>query len=234
MSSRASGVKPGITKAVLAGVVATTLGLAACGSDEADGDEATTSASTSATSAEETTSEAAEDTEESEVPESEEPDDDESAQPEDGPAPEGDADQDDDAEVGAQGDEPAPDHGDPAPAAAPDDAAEITALVEGFGEDKPYSEYYRYTIATTCNADLDQRGGREALLQDDGDGQGNEMASEVMSGVYGGLPVIHGVNDINVDDGRASANIDQTENNERSTIPMNFVHEEGEWRHCVA
>lgn len=228
MSPRVSGHRPGITTAVLAGVVAATLGLAACGSDDADGDAAdsTTSSSSSAAS-----SSAKESTEASEVSESAEPDPSESAEP----AP------DDQAEGDRGEGEPPADAPAPEPANAPagnaangDDAAQITALVRGFGEDKLYRDYYRYTIDKTCNADLDQMGGREGLQQDNSGELGDKMASEVMSDMYGGLPEIHGVNDIRVDGDHATANIDATENGNRKTTPKNYVREDGQWRTCIA
>lgn len=226
MSPRVSGHRPGITRAILAGVVATTLGLAACGSDDADGDSAatsTTAGSSSAAATSEKTSTEASETSET-AASSEAPDPGASAEP----AP----------EDRPEGEPPAPAPADPPTAAgAPanqDDAAEITALVRGFGEDKLYRDYYRYTIDKTCNADLDQMGGRENLQQDNSGELGDKMASEVMGEMYGGLPQIHGVNDIRVDGDRASANIDATENGNRKTTPKNYVREDGQWRTCIA
>ncbi|WP_291478600.1 hypothetical protein [Corynebacterium sp.] len=227
MSPRVSGHRPGITRAVLAGVVATTLGLAACGSDDADGDSATsTTASSSAAATSEKTSTGA--SESSEASESAAPDADESAEPAPDERPEGDG----------EGDRPA-DAPPPAPANAPagnaangDDAAQITALEKGFGEDRSYSDYLRYTYEHTCNADLDQAGGRDALMQDAG--ANGDLAQKPTSEVMGTLPVIHGVNDIRVNGDRATANLDQTMNGNRQTLPKNYVRENGQWRTCIA
>jgi hypothetical protein len=227
MSPRVSGHRPGITTAVLAGVVAATLGLAACGSDDADGDSAAGSTTSSSSSAASTS--AKESTEASEVSESAEPDPSESAEP----AP-------DDQQEGDRGEgEPPADAPAPEPANAPagnaangDDAAQITALERGFGEERPYSEYLKYTYEHTCNADLDQTvGGREAAMQDaEANGElGQKQASEVI----GTLPVIHGVNDIRVDGDHATANLDAE--HERTTgrpLPKNYVREDGQWRTC--
>ncbi|WP_420100031.1 hypothetical protein [Corynebacterium sp.] len=229
MSPRVSGHRPGITTAVLAGVVATTLALAACGSDDADGDSAATSTTSSSSGAASTS--AKESTEASDASESARPDASESAEPAPGDQPDGDRNEGENPE-GAPAPEPAD-----APAGNPangDDAAQITALVRGFGEDKIYRDYYRYTIDKTCNADLDQMGGRENLQQDSSGELGDKMASEVMSDMYGGLPVIHGVNDIRVDGDHATANIDATENGNRKTTPKNYVREDGQWRTCIA
>lgn len=231
MSPRVSGRRPGITRAVLTGAVAvtlaTTLGLSACGSDD-DADEASTStssASSTASSSSSATSAAAS----SENPEgSEDPEDAEGAEDADAgnpdgaePAPEDNQDGDNNA-AGAAG-----------AAAGQDDAAQITALERGFAEDRTYSEYLRYTYEHTCNADLDQTvGGREAAMEDaDANGElGQKRVSEVMAT----LPIIHGVNDIRVNGDRATANLDQTMNGNRQTLPKNYVREDGQWRTCIA
>lgn len=239
MSPRVSGFRsvrrPGVTKAVLAGVVATTLGLAACGSDDDGGEESSSNSSASSS-----TSSSAPASSSAEESASEDPA--ESAAPEDdAPAPEPEAPEADgegagngtEGAEGADGEDAPP----PAPAAAPqasgDDAAQITALEEGFGVDRPYGEYMRYTVEHTCNADIDQLGGRESAMQDaNSDSElANTMASEVAGGQ---LPVIHGVNDIRVDGDRATANLDQTMNGNRQTLPKNYVREDGQWRTCVA
>jgi hypothetical protein len=226
MSPRVSGHRPGITKAILAGVVATTLGLVACGSDDADGDSAATSTTSGSSSATATSASESATSEASAT--SDAPDPSASAEPAPDDRPEG--------EPLADAPEPPPADAPPAAGAAAnqDDAAEITALVRGFGEDKLYRDYYRYTIDKTCNADLDQMGGRENLQQDNSGELGDKMASEVMSDMYGGLPQIHGVNDIRVDGDRATANIDATENGNRKTTPKNYVREDGQWRTCIA
>ncbi|MEJ6548645.1 hypothetical protein PQI66_03710 [Corynebacterium sp. USCH3] len=228
MSPRVSGHRPGITTAVLAGVVATTLALAACGSDDADGDSTATSTTSSSSGAASTS--AKESTEASEASESARPDASESAEPAPGDQPDGDRNEGENPE-GAPAPEPAN-----APAGNPavgDDAAQITALERGFAEDRTYSEYLRYTYEHTCNADLDQTvGGREAAMQDaDANGElGQKRVSEVM----GTLPTIHGVNDIRVNGDRATANLDQTMNGNRQTLPKNYVREDGQWRTCIA
>lgn len=230
MSPRVSGHRPGITTAVLAGVVAATLGLAACGSDDADGDAADSTTSSSSSAASTSAKESKGASGASDVPESAEPDPSESAEPAPDDQPEGDR-----GEGEPPADAPAPE-----PANAPagnaangDDAAQITALERGFGEERPYSEYLKYTYEHTCNADLDQTvGGREAAMQDaDANGElGQKQASEVI----GTLPVIHGVNDIRVDGDHATANLDQSMNDNRQTLPKNYVREDGQWRTCIA
>ncbi|MGP9725057.1 hypothetical protein ACT3SZ_13685 [Corynebacterium sp. AOP40-9SA-29] len=236
MSPRVSGRRPGITKAVLTGAVAvtlaTTLGLSACGSDD-DADEASTStssASSTASSSSSATSAAAS----SENPEGSEDagaEDAEGAEDADAENPDGaePAPEDNQDGVDAQG-------GDNSAAGAPagqDDAAQITALERGFAEDRTYSEYLRYTYEHTCNADLEQTvGGREAAMEDaDANGElGQKRVSEVMAS----LPIIHGVNDIRVNGDRATANLDQTMNGNRQTLPKNYVREDGQWRTCIA
>lgn len=226
MSPRVSGHRPGITTAVLAGVVAATLGLAACGSDDADGDAAGSTTSSSSSAASTSAKKSSEASETPESSESAEPGPSESAEP----AP-------DDQQEGDRGEgEPPAGNAANAPAgnaANGDDAAQITALERGFAEDRPYGEYLKYTYEHTCNADLDQMvGGREAAMQDaEANGElGQKQASEVM----GTLPVIHGVNDIRVDGDHATANLDQSMNDNRQTLPKNYVREDGQWRTCIA
>jgi pyruvate/2-oxoglutarate dehydrogenase complex dihydrolipoamide acyltransferase (E2) component len=224
MSPRVSGHRPGITRAILAGVVATTLGLAACGSDDADGDSAatsTTAGSSSAAATSEKTSTEASETSET-AASSEAPDPGASAEP----AP----------EDRPEGEPPAPAPADPAPAAgAPanqDDAAEIDAVARGLGEDKPWGEYQRTVFDTSCRANLDQVGGKEALLQDLERQPQDTMASKVMSDMGTSLPVVHGVNDIHVEGDRATANVDAEMNGKRQTTPVVYVREDGQWKTC--
>ncbi|WP_312978129.1 hypothetical protein [Corynebacterium sp.] len=222
MSPRVSGHRPGITTAVLAGVVAATLGLAACGSDDADGDAAGSTTSSSSSAASTSAKKSSEASETPEASESAEPGPSESAEP----AP-------DDQQEGDRGEGEPPADAPAGNAANGDDAAQITALERGFAEDRPYGEYLKYTYEHTCNADLDQMvGGREAAMQDaEANGElGQKQASEVM----GTLPVIHGVNDIRVDGDHATANLDQSMNDNRQTLPKNYVREDGQWRTCIA
>ncbi|WP_145943229.1 hypothetical protein [Corynebacterium glyciniphilum] len=231
MSPRVSGHRPGITTAVLAGVVAATLGLAACGSDDADGDAAGSTTTSSSSAASSSANESTEASEAPEASESAEPDPSESAEPAPDDQPEGDR-----GEGEPPADAPAPE-----PANAPagnaangDDAAQITAVARGLGEDKPWGEYQRMVVDTSCRANLDQVGGRDAILQDLGRQSENTMASKVMADQGTTLPVVHGVNDIRVEGDRATANIDAEIAGQRQTTPAVYVREDGQWKTCNA
>lgn len=235
MSPRVSGRRPGITRAVLTGAVAatlaTTLGLSACGSDD-DADEASSSASGTASSSSSATSAT------SAAASSENPEGSESAE-------DAGAEGSEDAGAGNQdGTEPAPEDnqdgvnaqgGGNNAAGAPagqDDAAQITAVARGLGEDKPWGEYQRMVVDTSCAADLEQVGGRDAILQDLERQSENTMASKVMSDQGTSLPVVHGVNDIQVNGDRATANVDAEMAGQRQTSPAVYVREDGQWKTC--
>lgn len=237
MSPRVSGRRPGITRAVLTGAVAatlaTTLGLSACGSDDADeassGTSGTSSKASTASSSSSATSSSsgAASSEHHEGSRSAEGAD-AGAEHHDGgePAPEGNQ---DGVNARGGGNNAAGAAGDPA---GQDDAAQITAVARGLGEDKPWGEYQRMVVETSCAADLEQVGGRDAILQDLEREPENTMASEVMSDQGTSLPVVHGVNDIQVNGDRATANVDAEMAGQRQTSPAVYVREDGQWKTC--
>lgn len=229
---------------MLAGVVATTLGLAACGSDD-DGDgEDTTAASTSPSSASAESSASSESSEpESSAPESSEETDQDSEDTD--TDVDADADAEADADPQADGDgEPAEQNGDddnpgaqPAAArsvAAPeDDAGQIRGVSEGLAGDRKYADYLQYVYDTTCTANIDQQGGRESYQEEiDRAREEDTMWSEVAGGVEN-IPTVHGVNDIAVEGDRATANVDRTMKGNRATEPVVYVREDGAWKTCA-
>lgn len=209
----------GVRRAALAAMMVSALGLAACGSDS-DGDEETTSASattghttTSTTQSEESetpsASESAPETE-PETPEDQDPEQDPEAQREDEPEQRG------------------------APAASEGDAAQIRAVSEGLAGDRPYADYMQYVYDNTCTADIDRLGGRDSYREQIGEARKeNEMWSEVAGG-QGNIPDVHGVNDIQVQGDRATANVDRTLGGNRKTELVTYVREDGAWKTCAS
>ncbi|MGP5622760.1 hypothetical protein [Candidatus Corynebacterium faecigallinarum] len=209
----------GVRRAALAAMMVSALGLAACGSDS-DGDEETTSASattghttTSTTQSEESetpsASESAPETE-PETPEDQDPEQDPEAQREDEPEQRG------------------------APAASEGDAAQIRAVSEGLAGDRPYADYMQYVYDNTCTADIDRLGGRDSYREQIGEARKeNEMWSEVAGG-QGNIPDVHGVNDIQVQGDRATANVDRTLGGNRNTELVTYVREDGAWKTCAS
>lgn len=209
----------GVRRAALAAMMVSALGLAACGSDS-DGDEETTSASattghttTSTTQSEESetpsASESAPETE-PETPEDQDPEQDPEAQREDEPEQRG------------------------APAASDGDAAQIRAVSEGLAGDRPYADYMQYVYDNTCTADIDRLGGRDSYREQIGEARKeNEMWSEVAGG-QGNIPDVHGVNDIQVQGDRATANVDRTLGGNRNTELVTYVREDGAWKTCAS
>lgn len=185
----------GVRRAALAAMMVSALGLAACGSDS-DGDEETTSAS--ATTGHTTTSTTQ--SEESETPSASE------SAPE--TEPETPEDQDPEQYPEAQREDEPEQRG--APAASEGDAAQIRAVSEGLAGDRPYADYMQYVYDNTCTADIDRLGGRDSYREQIGEARKeNEMWSEVAGG-QGNIPDVHGVNDIQVQGDRATANVDRT------------------------
>ena len=209
----------GVRRAALAAMMVSALGLAACGSDS-DGDEETTSASattghttTSTTQSEESetpsASESAPETE-PETPEDQDPEQDPEAQREDEPEQRG------------------------APAASEGDAAQIRAVSEGLAGDRPYADYMQYVYDNTCTADIDRLGGRDSYREQIGEARKeNEMWSEIAGG-QGNIPDVHGVNDIQVQGDRATANVDRTLGGNRNTELVTYVREDGAWKTCAS
>lgn len=209
----------GVRRAALAAMMVSALGLAACGSDS-DGDEETTSASattghttTSTTQSEESetpsASESAPETE-PETPEDQDPEQDPEVQREDEPEQRG------------------------APAASEGDAAQIRAVSEGLAGDRPYADYMQYVYDNTCTADIDRLGGRDSYREQIGEARKeNEMWSEVAGG-QGNIPDVHGVNDIQVQGDRATANVDRTLGGNRKTELVTYVREDGAWKTCAS
>lgn len=209
----------GVRRAALAAMMVSALGLAACGSDS-DGDEETTSASattghttTSTTHSEESetpsASESAPETE-PETPEDQDPEQDPEVQREDEPEQRG------------------------APAASEGDAAQIRAVSEGLAGDRPYADYMQYVYDNTCTADIDRLGGRDSYREQIGEARKeNEMWSEVAGG-QGNIPDVHGVNDIQVQGDRATANVDRTLGGNRKTELVTYVREDGAWKTCAS
>lgn len=209
----------GVRRAALAAMMVSALGLAACGSDS-DGDEETTSASattghttTSTTQSEESetpsASESAPETE-PQTPEDQDPEQDPEAQREDEPEQRG------------------------APAASEGDAAQIRAVSEGLAGDRPYADYMQYVYDNTCTADIDRLGGRDSYREQIGEARKeNEMWSEVAGG-QGNIPDVHGVNDIQVQGDRATANVDRTLGGNRNTELVTYVREDGAWKTCAS
>lgn len=209
----------GVRRAALAAMMVSALGLAACGSDS-DGDEETTSASattghttTSTTQSEESgtpsANESAPETE-PETPEDQDPEQDPEAQREDEPEQRG------------------------APAASEGDAAQIRAVSEGLAGDRSYADYMQYVYDNTCTADIDRLGGRDSYREQIGEARKeNEMWSEVAGG-QGNIPDVHGVNDIQVQGDRATANVDRTLGGNRNTELVTYVREDGAWKTCAS
>ena len=209
----------GVRRAALAAMMVSALGLAACGSDS-DGDVETSSASattghttTSTTQSEESetpsASESAPETE-PETPEDQDPEQDPEAQREDEPEQRS------------------------APAASEGDAAQIRAVSEGLAGDRPYADYMQYVYDNTCTADIDRLGGRDSYREQIGEARKeNEMWSEVAGG-QGNIPDVHGVNDIQVQGDRATANVDRTLGGNRKTELVTYVREDGAWKTCAS
>lgn len=209
----------GVRRAALAAMMVSALGLAACGSDS-DGDEETTSAS--ATTGHTTTSTTQ--SEESETPSASE------SAPE--TEPETPEDQDPEQYPEAQREDEPEQRG--APAASEGDAAQIRAVSEGLAGDRPYADYMQYVYDNTCTADIDRLGGRDSYREQIGEARKeNEMWSEVAGG-QGNIPNVHGVNDIQVQGDRATANVDRTLGGNRNTELVTYVREDGAWKTCAS
>ncbi|MDN5722056.1 MAG: hypothetical protein L0H20_03490 [Corynebacterium sp.] len=209
----------GVRRAALAAMMVSALGLAACGSDS-DGDEETTSAS--ATTGHTTTSTTQ--SEESETPSASE------SAPE--TEPETPEDQDPEQYPEAQREDEPEQRG--APAASEGDAAQIRAVSEGLAGDRPYADYMQYVYDNTCTADIDRLGGRDSYREQIGEARKeNEMWSEVAGG-QGNIPDVHGVNDIQVQGDRATANVDRTLGGNRNTELVTYVREDGAWKTCAS
>ncbi|MGO1950128.1 MAG: hypothetical protein ACTH1D_10865 [Mycobacteriaceae bacterium] len=220
----------GISRAVLAGVVASTLALSACGAeDDSEADEVDTATSSSAegtsesaapgTSAESEPSSGARD--DTPAPEDEPPADEPDPEAEGAPdAPE------------AQGEDAPPPPPPAAPRASGDDASQIRGVSEGLQGDRKYADYWQYVYDTTCTGDLDRLGGREGVQQEiDRARAENQMWSEVAGGVEN-IPTVHGVNDIAVEGDRATATVDRTIGGNRGTENVVYIREDGNWKTC--
>jgi hypothetical protein len=197
--------------AVAGVVLAGALVLTACGSDDGDDEETTTSVSTSATTA---------------APESADP----SADPEASENP-------GDSEAGAEG-EGAPDPEAPADPAAEgeggapasgDDQTQISDIARGMSGDKLMSDNYQYMLDNYCSAFIDQQGGREAIQTtiDGLRGDNDQLLSETDSVVD-----VTDVRDVRVDGDTATAFIVGTVGGQDASSTQNYLREDGAWKIC--
>lgn len=220
----------------MAGVLlAGSLALAACGSDDVDDDAAaTTTALTGSTSA--TAPSGAVDPS---APASGAP-----VAPGDpsapAPADPGGQDNPDPAAPPAPGDGDAPagpdapvDPAAPDPGAVPaggEDAQQITDLIKGLNGDIPVADFMQYTIDHSCTAYLDARGGREvqqkqidAIRENAGGATQGAMANNVTD-----------VTDITVTGDSATATASGTIQGEEASEPVQLQRENGAWTLCPA
>ena len=92
----------------------------------------------------------------------------------------------------------------------------------------------QYVYDNTCTADIDRLGGRDSYREQIGEARKeNEMWSEVAGG-QGNIPDVHGVNDIQVQGDRATANVDRTLGGNRKTELVTYVREDGAWKTCAS
>lgn len=222
---------------MLTAVVVSALGLAACGSDS-EGDEETTSASatsssesagSSAPSETSAGSEESQDPSASEsAPESEPEAEPESEAPEEDPAQDNPDNPDNPDNAGNAANQ-AQRQGAPA---SGDDASQIRGVSEGLAGDRSYAEYMQYVYDTTCTADIDRLGGRDSYRQQIEEARKeNKQWSEVAG--EGNIPTVHGVNDIQVQGDRATANVDRTIGGNRGSEVVTYVREDGGWKTCA-
>lgn len=147
----------------------------------------------------------------------------------------------DPADPAASGDPAAPaDPADPAapaapgdPAAAPsgDDAQQITDLIKGLNGDMTVADFMQYTVDHSCTSYLDAKGGRDAqqqqidaLRESAGDATQGNMANDVTD-----------VTDISVNGDSATATARGTIQGETdASQPVQLQRENGAWTICPA
>ncbi len=206
------GTRGGRPAAVVGVILAGTLVLSACGSDDGEDAETSTAPASATTGAQQSGDPSA-----AEHPRN--PDD---------PGNPGDPENPGDASAPEAPADPASEGGGPA---SGEDEAQISELARGMSGDKLLSETYQYMLDNHCSAFIDAQGGRETIqatidgLRSDND----QLLSE-----SGGVIEVTDVRDVRVDGDNGSAFIVGTAGGQDASSTQNYLRENGAWKICPA